>query len=73
MQTLLIAGTSDRVMPKTISSQASIIYRRRFNDYPKREYTQVSGNGEYLFIKRDSDIVSSVWKHTAVHKRTHID
>lgn len=31
----------------------------RFNDYPEREYTQASGNGEYLV--RDKDIVLSVW------------
>ena len=45
MKTPLIAGNSDHIMVKTISSQDSNI-RVRFNDYPVREYTQASGNGE---------------------------
>jgi predicted GIY-YIG superfamily endonuclease len=31
----------------------------RFNDYPGREYTQVSGNGRYPVLQQDNDIVSS--------------
>ena len=44
----------------------------RSNDYPEMEYTQVSGSGEHLENLND-DIVCSIWKHIAVHKRTHIN
>jgi len=47
-----------------------MVLKRTCNDYPEREYTQVSGNGRLPLIIVEGDIVSSVWKHTAVHKRT---
>ena len=42
---------------RVISSQAR---KRRFNDYPEREYTQVSGSGGPLLEKEGEDIVYSV-------------
>ena len=37
------------------------------------EYTQASGSGSGLTVIVRYDIVCSIWKHIAVHKRTHID
>jgi hypothetical protein len=60
------------LIKRAISSQA--LYKRRFNDYPEREYTQASGSGGPLLEKEGEDIVYSacIYKDAAVHKRTHI-
>ena len=47
LKTPLIAGNSDRLKTKTISSQSVILYNGRFNDYSERKYTQASGNGRH--------------------------
>ena len=51
-------------LSETIPSQAR---KGRCNDYPEREYTQVSGSAQHPAT--GDEIVSSAWRHAAAERR----